>query len=64
MTINEEALIEPQNTRSLEIIGIAVILTILFHFLPADRPFGIAFGLFAICLATGMMAIAALGKNR
>ncbi len=44
--------------RSPEIAGIAIALTLAFHFLLAENPFGFAFAGFAILLAVAMVAIA------
>jgi hypothetical protein len=49
--------------RYLEILVIAVLLTAIFHFLPADHPMGIAFAIFVVALALGMVLVAALARK-
>lgn len=49
--------------RFLEIALIAVVLTAIFHFLPADHPFGLAFAIFVAALSLGMVIVAYLGQK-
>ena len=51
------------SNRLIEITGIALILTIAFHFLLAERYFGFGYAAFIIILASCMVLIAALGKR-
>lgn len=50
-------------SRYLEIMIIALLLTAVFHFLPADHPMGIAFAVFVVALALGMVLVAGLGQK-
>ncbi|MDD5437582.1 MAG: DUF4173 domain-containing protein [Patescibacteria group bacterium] len=52
-----------EGNKYLEIMAITVLLTAVFHFLPADHPMGIAFAIFVVALAIGMVLIAALGRK-
>ncbi|MBU2566668.1 DUF4173 domain-containing protein, partial [Patescibacteria group bacterium] len=52
-----------QSSRLLELTGIALVLTIAFHFLLAERMFGFGFAAFIIILASCMVLVAALGKR-
>ncbi|MFA6161715.1 MAG: DUF4173 domain-containing protein [Patescibacteria group bacterium] len=48
--------------RFLDVTLIAVALTAIFHFLPADHPFGVAFAIFVVSLAVAMVLVAGLGN--
>lgn len=47
----------------IEILVITLLLTAVFHFLPADHPFGIAFAVFVLALSLGMILVAGLGQK-
>jgi hypothetical protein len=46
-----------------DIALISATLTAIFHFLPGDRPFGIAFAVFVVSLAVGMVMLAGLAQK-
>lgn len=53
-----------QNRSSyMEILVISLLLTAVFHFLPADHPMGIAFAIFILALSLGMILVAGLGQK-
>ncbi|MHB8830763.1 MAG: DUF4153 domain-containing protein [Patescibacteria group bacterium] len=53
-----------QNRSSyMEILVISLLLTAVFHFLPADHPTGIAFAIFVLALSLGMILVAGLGQK-
>lgn len=60
----ETELNQPKSRSNMLDIGlISVVLTVLFHFLPADRPYGPAFFIFIIALTVGIASIAMVSKR-
>ncbi|MFZ6015602.1 MAG: DUF4153 domain-containing protein [Patescibacteria group bacterium] len=54
----------PVRDRILEIFGIALAMTIAFHLLPGENPFGFAFAIFAILMAIAMITISLMHRSR